>query len=57
VNYTRKTVILIAIAVLIAIGLTIEGTYLILNKWVLASDDPLYRSGGLSPQQDISQHR
>ena len=48
----RRTIVLIILALIAAAALTIEGTYLILNAFVLHDpSDPLTQAGGLSPKQ------
>jgi hypothetical protein len=51
-EFSRRTIILIILALIAAAALTIEGTYLILNAFVLHDpSDPLTKAGGLSPEQ------
>jgi hypothetical protein len=50
---SRRTIILIVLAMIAAATLTVEGTYLILDAFVLHDpNDPLTKAGGLSPKQD-----
>ena len=49
---TRRTIVLIILAMIVAAAVTIEGTYLVLNAFVLHdSKDPLRKAGGLSSEQ------
>jgi hypothetical protein len=48
-----RTIVLTILAMIAAAALTIEGTYLILNAFVLHDpSDPLTKSGGLSPEKN-----
>ncbi|THD62648.1 MAG: hypothetical protein E7813_19590 [Bradyrhizobium sp.] len=50
---SKRTIVVIALAIIAASAFTIEGTYLILKTYVLDNpNDPLTRAGGLSPTQD-----
>jgi hypothetical protein len=50
---SRRTIVLIILAMIAAAALTIEGTYLVLNAFVLHdSEDPLRKAGGLSSAQN-----
>src|ERR1700722_19169915 len=50
---SKRTIAVIAVAIIAATALTIEGTYLILKAYVLDNpNDPLTKAGGLSPVQD-----
>jgi hypothetical protein len=52
----RRTIVLIVLAMITAAALTIEGTYLVLNTFVLHDpSDPLTKAGGLSPGQKADQ--
>jgi len=42
---------LLVAAMIVATGVTIWGTWFVLNTYVMARPDPLYRAGGLSPGQ------
>jgi hypothetical protein len=47
--------LLIVLAMIAAAALTVEGTYFILNAFVLHNpNDPLTKAGGLSPEQDTA---
>ena len=51
-DLSKRTIVLIILAMIAAAGLTIEGTYLVLNIFVLDNpNDPLTKAGGLSPDQ------
>jgi hypothetical protein len=51
-GFSRRTIVLIILALIAAAALTIEGTYLILNAFVLHDpSDPLTKAGGLLPEQ------
>ncbi len=45
----------IALAIIAATALTIEGTYLVLKTFVFDPNDPLAKAGGMSPEQERSQ--
>ena len=50
-----RTIVLTILAMIAAAALTIEGTYLILNAFVLHDpSDPLMKAGGLAPAQKAS---
>jgi hypothetical protein len=52
VGFSSRTIVLIILALIAAAALTIEGTYLILNAFVLHDpSDPLTKAGGLLPEQ------
>jgi hypothetical protein len=52
-KFSRRTVALIALAIIAAAALTVEGTYLALKTFVLDNpNDPLMKASGLSPAQD-----
>jgi hypothetical protein len=52
-EFSRRTIVLIILAMIAAAALTIEGTYLVLNAFVLHDPyDPLRKAGGLSPAQN-----
>jgi hypothetical protein len=52
-EFSRRTIVLIILAMIAAAALTIEGTYLVLNAFVLHdSEDPLRKAGGLSSAQN-----
>ncbi len=51
---SKRTVVVIALALIVATALTIEGTYLVVKILVLNNqDDPLAKAGGLKPGQII----
>jgi hypothetical protein len=53
-EFSSRTIVLVILA-LIAAALTIEGTYLILNAFVLHDpSDPLTKAGGISSEQDAA---
>jgi hypothetical protein len=49
---SKRSVVIIALVLIAAMALTIEGTYMVLKTLVFDSTDPL-AAGGLSPEQDI----
>jgi hypothetical protein len=52
---SKRTVVIIAIAMIVAAALTIEGTYFVLKTFVFDPNDPLTKAGGLSPEQERAQ--
>jgi hypothetical protein len=49
---SKRTIVIITLAVIVATTLTVEGTYFVLKTYVLDNpDDPLAKAGGLSPEQ------
>jgi hypothetical protein len=51
-EFSSRTIVLIILAMIAAAALTIEGTYLVLNTFVLHDpNDPITKAGGLSPEQ------
>jgi hypothetical protein len=49
---SKRTIVIITLAVIAATTLTVEGTYLTLKTFVLDNpNDPLTKAGGLSPDQ------
>jgi hypothetical protein len=49
-EFSRRSIILIVLAMIAAAALTVEGTYLILNAFVLHDpNDPLTKAGGFPP--------
>jgi hypothetical protein len=51
-NFSSRTIVLIILGMIATAALTIEGTYSILNTFVLHDpSDPLAKAGGLSPKQ------
>lgn len=50
-GFSRRDVVLGAIALIAATVLTVEGTYYVLHGYVLSRPDPLYRQGGMKPGQ------
>ena len=52
-DFTRRDVVIGAIALIAATVLTVEGTYYVLHSYVLNRPDPLYRQGGMKPGQLI----
>jgi hypothetical protein len=49
---SKRTIVIITLAVIAAAALTVEGTYLTLKTFVLNNpNDPLTKAGGLSPEQ------
>jgi hypothetical protein len=52
-EFSKRAIVLFVLALIAAAALTIEGTYLILNAFVLHDpNDPLTKSGGLSPEKN-----
>lgn len=52
-EFSKRTIVLIVLAMIAAAALTIEGTYLVLENFVLDNpNDPLTKTGGLSPDQN-----
>jgi hypothetical protein len=52
-EFSSRTIFLIVLAMVAAAALTVEGTYLILNAFVLHDpNDPLTKAGGSSTRQD-----
>ncbi len=52
-KFSRWTIAIIALAIIAATALTVEGPYLALKTFVLDNpNDPLTKAGGLSPAQD-----
>ena len=52
-EFGKRAIVLFVLAMIAAAALTIEGTYLILNAFVLHDrSDPLTKSGGLSPEKN-----
>jgi hypothetical protein len=50
---SKRTIALLILAVVAATALTVEITYLMLDRFVLRNpNDPLTKAGGLSPAQD-----
>jgi hypothetical protein len=51
---SNRSIVIIALAMIAATALTIEGTYLVLKTFVFRNQDgPLAKTGGLKPDQDI----
>jgi hypothetical protein len=52
-NLKKRTIVIIAIAIIAATALTIEGTYYVITHLTAFynPNDPLSKSGGLSPEQ------
>jgi hypothetical protein len=50
---SRRTDVIIALAMIAATALTIEGTYFVLKTFVFDQNDPLEKAGGLKPDQII----
>jgi hypothetical protein len=51
-EFSSWTTVLLILAIIAAAALTVEGTYLALNAFVLHDpNDPLTKAGGLSPEQ------
>ncbi len=51
---SKRTIALLVLAVVAATALTVEVTYLVLDRFVLRDpNDPLTKAGGLSPAQDL----
>jgi len=51
---SKRTIALLVLAVVAAAALTVEVTYLVLDRFVLRDpNDPLTKAGGLSPAQDL----
>ena len=54
-EFSKRAIVLFVLAMIAAAALTIEGTYLILNAFVLHDpSDPLMKAGGLAPAQKAS---
>jgi hypothetical protein len=50
-DLSRRSIALLVVAMIVATGLTIWGTWFILHAYVMARPDPLYKQGGLAPGQ------
>jgi hypothetical protein len=51
---SKRTIALLVSVVVLATALTVEVTYLVLDRFVLRDpNDPLSKAGGLSPAQDL----
>jgi hypothetical protein len=51
---SKRNIALLVLAIIVATALTVEVTYLILDRFVLHNpNDPLTKAGGLSPAQDL----
>jgi hypothetical protein len=51
---SKRKIALLVLAIVVATALTVEVTYLILDRFVLHNpNDPLTKAGGLSPAQDL----
>ncbi|SHG40770.1 hypothetical protein [Bradyrhizobium erythrophlei] len=51
---SKRTIALLVLAVVAAAALTVEVTYLVLDRFVLRDpNDPLTKAGGLSPAKDL----
>jgi hypothetical protein len=52
-GFTRRDLVIGAIAMFAATVLTVEGTYYVLHSYVLNRPDPLHQQGGMKPGQVI----
>jgi hypothetical protein len=50
-EFSRRLIAVFAVAMVVATGLTIWGTWFVLHAYVMERPDPLYRAGGLTPNQ------
>jgi hypothetical protein len=48
---TSRQIAMIVIGMVAASFLTVGLTYLVLDRFVFASNDPLYKAGGIAPSQ------
>jgi hypothetical protein len=54
-KFSQRTIVIAVLVLLVAVALTIAGTYLLLNTFVFDQNDPLAKAGGLSPEQERAQ--
>jgi hypothetical protein len=56
VEFSKRSIIIFIIVMIVATVLTVEGTYYALKTFVLENpnDDPITKSGGLTPAQKDS---
>jgi hypothetical protein len=53
-QFSKRSIVIFALAMIAAAALTVEGTYFALKVFVFDDpSDPLTKAGGLSPEQDI----
>jgi hypothetical protein len=52
-DLSKREVVTIIVGIVVAVTLMIWGTVAVLNHFVLNSDDPLAKAGGLKPEQII----
>ena len=51
-EFSRRSIVIFVIVMIVATALTVEGTYYALKTFVFDdANDPIVRSGGLSPGQ------
>jgi hypothetical protein len=50
-DLSRRSIVILVLAMIVATGVTIWGTRFILHTYVMARPDPLYKAGGLTPGQ------
>ena len=54
IKFSKRTIALFVLAAVLATAITVEVTYLILDRFVLHNaNDPLTKAGGLSRGQDL----
>jgi hypothetical protein len=50
-DLSRRSIALLIVAMIVATGVTIWGTWSVLHTYVMTRPDPLYKAGGLTPGQ------